>query len=54
MKNIKLDAETLVVMTFATEAPQATVSVAAAAVSAEPTDCTCQPYYCLRWPTNRC
>ena len=51
MKKIKLDLETLAVMTFATSAPEATPR--AAAVSAEITDCTCRPYFCINWPGTR-
>jgi hypothetical protein len=48
MKKLKLDADSLLVMTFATDAaPQM-----ALAASAEITDCTCQPYFCIRWPTG--
>jgi len=53
VKKIKLDAEALTVTSFAT-APQATATVAVAAVSEEITDCTCQPYFCIRWPSGSC
>jgi hypothetical protein len=53
VKKIKLDVESLMVMTFATEAPQP-VAAPAAFASEEITDCTCQPYFCIRWPSNNC
>jgi len=51
MNKMKLDVESLVVVTFATHVPQA-VAPAAASVSEGITDCSCRPYFCLpsaRW-----
>lgn len=49
MKKLQLDPEALVVMTFATEAPQA--AAPAAAVSEEITDCTCARPFCPPLPS---
>ena len=54
MNKMKLDLESLVVMTFATQAAPSVAAPAAAAASEEITDCTCQPYFCIRWPTGHC
>ena len=52
MSKIRLDPEALVVTTFAVDAPRAIAP--AALISEEITDCTCQPYFCLPWPTRGC
>ena len=45
MNKTKLDVESLVVVTFATNAPQAVAR--AAGVSEGMTDCSCFPYFCV-------
>jgi hypothetical protein len=52
VNKLKLDAESLVVMTFATAAAPKTAVNHAAAASAEITDCTCEPYFCINWPSG--
>jgi hypothetical protein len=49
MSKLKLDVESLVVVTFVTNIPPAPVVFAAVP---EMTDCTCKPYFCLSWPTS--
>jgi hypothetical protein len=49
MKRVKLDAESLVVMTFVTSTPPQAVAFA---ISAEITDCSCRPYFCINWPSG--
>jgi hypothetical protein len=52
VNKLKLDAESLVVMTFATAAAPKTAVNHAAAASAEITECTCEPYFCINWPSG--
>ena len=45
MQKMKLEVESLVVSTFAAEAPQ--VEAFGSDVSVGITDCSCRPYFCL-------